>query len=115
MLQTYLQTGESLNFSLIGKVIGRSGVVEPLKIENVHTISCCLRLGSQHIDNLGKPVSEEFWTRCDYNDRKANLRPHDEQLSVEKTGVIFYFSVNKDNDMLYLHSITYRVDIIPKM
>jgi hypothetical protein len=114
-LQTHQLTDETLGFVLVGKFVGRSGVVEPLKIENAHTINCCLRLGSQSIDNFGRPMNEEFWTRCDYNDRKSHMRPREDQLTVEKNGVSFHFSVNKDNDMLYLQSITYRVDIIPKM
>ena len=114
MSQTYLQTDETLNQILVGKVIGKNGVVDPLKIENAHIISCCLWLGSKSLDNYGRPVPEGFWTRCDYNDRKNAAKGPDNTLCVEKTGVTFYFNVNKENDMLYLKCITYRVDIIPK-
>jgi len=43
MLQTYLQNDDSLNLLIIGKVISKSGCIEPLKVENAHIISCCLR------------------------------------------------------------------------
>ena len=113
MLQTYLQTDDSLNLILVGKVIGKTGSIEPLRIENAHIISCCLRLGAKPIDNYGRTVAEEFWARCDYNDRKSAQKGPDNALSVEKSGVTFYFEVDKD-EMLSLRSITYKIDIIPK-
>jgi hypothetical protein len=114
MLQTYFQTDESLNLMLNGKIVGKAGHIEPLKIENAHIISCCLRFGAKNVDNFGRPVAEEYWARCDYNDRKSAQKGPEDVLYVEKTGVTFYFQVNKDNDMLYLKSITYKIDIIPK-
>lgn len=112
MLQTYLQTDEFLNLLLLGKTTGKTGLVEPLRIESAHIISCCLKLGSKSIDNYGRMVNEEFWTRCEFNDRKNANKSPDGSLVVEKTGVTFYFQVT--NDMLFLKSITYRVDVLPK-
>jgi len=72
------------------------------------------RLGSRSIDNYGRPVNEEFWARCDYNERKTAQKINDETLCVEKNGVTFYFLTKKDSDMLFLNYITYKIDIIPK-
>ena len=99
---------------LAGKTAGKNGMVEPLRIENAHIISCCLKLGAKSIDNYGRVVPEEFWSRCDYNDRKNAMKGNDGTVYVEKSGVIFYFQVNKENGMLYLKSVTYKVDILPK-
>jgi hypothetical protein len=115
MLQTYVQTDDALNIQLVGKVLGRSGCIEPLKIENAHNISCCLRLGPRTIDNYGRPVNEEFWTFCSSDDRKTAPPLPNNTVKVEKMGVTFLFSINKDNDMLYLSSISYKVDIVPKV
>jgi len=113
-LQTYLQTDESLNMILVGVVSNKNGLVEALKIENANVITCCLMLGNKLIDNYGRDVAEEFWSRCDYNDRRNTQVQDNDTLLVEKSGVTFHFKAAKDNETLYLTSITYRVEVLPK-
>lgn len=115
MLQTYIHSDEDINLSIVGKIVTSRGSCDDLKIENAHIITCCLKMGSQSIDNFGKPVKEECWSSCDYNERKSAVLSTDNILFVEKNGVSFNFRFNKENEMLYLKSIIYKLTVLPKM
>jgi len=111
MLQTYLQIDKEEHLTLIGKPINENGLSKPLKIESAHIITCCIKLGSKLI---GKEVTGEIWTRCDYNDRKGKPRMADGSLIFTKAGVSFEFKFDSNSDTLYLHQITYEVTLLPK-
>lgn len=114
VLQTYLQTDESLNMLLVGMATNSTGLVEPLKIENSHIISCCLRLGGRSVDNYGREVGEDYWSRCDYNDRRNTQAQGNGTFVVEKAGVAFHFAADNASELLYLTAIAYRVEVLPK-
>ena len=115
ILQTYIESDRLLNMVLIGKTMNKNGIIEPLHIESAHIISCCLKLGNKSIDNYGKDITEEVWFKCDYNDRKHVTSQIGESFLVEKFGVGFHFQANTSDGKIYLVSISYRIEIFPKI
>lgn len=111
IFQTHLQIDKDERLVLVGRAINKSGLVEPLKIESAHMITSIVRLGSQ---SVGKETNGELPVKCDHNDRKGRKKLPSGLSAVVKSGVAFEFEQNPENDMLYLHQITYEVVLLPK-
>jgi len=107
ILPTYIQMDEKENLVLVGKAL--NGIIDSLQ---PHQVLCSsIKLGNKSIDSFGRAV-EEYWLRCDNQDRKGALR-QDDRLIIEKSGVSFYFKLSLKADNVKLDQIVYRINILP--
>ena len=116
MLFTYVYTNESNELLLIGKTLNKLGVQSSMKFDTHLILKCCLKIGDIFVDNYCKPVSDEFWIKCDQNDRKQNLEIlKDGNYCFEKGNINFIFKFSKDPETWSIETIIYKLDFCPKI